>query len=149
MLLDHERNWHFCVFRLHSRGVADRGAVQDRRQFRDLPVQGAYGREHFWVLQQRGFVKLRLELMNEVNQSARAVNERHPRFAPDLVRGWFSVQLANARAFETIPDDLFATAPFHQPLDTAGDKPEFTGNLPAIMIDGINVERGDVAAFDI
>ena len=45
-----------------------------RGQFGDLPVQRRYAGEYFRIVQQRGFPEHRLELVHEVDQSARALN---------------------------------------------------------------------------
>ncbi len=115
----------------------------------DSRVDTGDGGQHLGIVQQRGFLERGLELVHEINQPARAVNERHPDFRAHLLRRRLDPRIADVRTFDTVPDDLFATRPLHQSLDALRDELEFACHLRLVMHDGIDVERGDVAALDV
>jgi len=62
------------------------------------------------------------------------------------MRGGFPVHVADAGAFDTIPDDFIAATPFDN-RSTLDDKPELAGHFALVMVDRVDVERCDVAAF--
>jgi hypothetical protein len=53
------------------------------------------------------------------------------------------------RALDAVPNDLFAARPLPQALDASGNKLQFARNLRLIVHDRIDVERHNIAAFDI
>ena len=121
------------------------GLFKHRGQVVDLAVDGRHGRQHFGVVEQRVLVETRLELVDEVDQTPRAMNQRHPDFRLDLCGRGLGRRVVDARALDAVPDQLVAAGPFHQPIDPLGDIPEELGSVRPIEAgDRIDVERDDV-----
>src|SRR5207237_4737525 len=97
--------------------------------------------EHLRVIQERGFAEVRLELMHKENQAARAVNEGHPSLGLDLQGRGLASWIANVRALEAIPNNLFAAAPLYKPLNALSHQPKFISHFRAVMDYWIDIDR--------
>ena len=58
------------------------------------------------IVEQGVLVEFRLELVDEVDQPARAVDEGHPDLGLDLVRRGLGVGVADVSTFDAVPDGL-------------------------------------------
>jgi len=125
------------------------GTVEDGGESVDLVVYGGDGGEHFGVVEEGVFVEFWGPLVDEVEDTHRAVDQGHPDFGFDLVRGGFVVYVADSRAFDAVPHRLVRAGPFHEALDAVGHEPEFAGGLGAGGGGRVDVEGDDIGALDV
>src|SRR5690606_2933293 len=90
-----------------------------------------------------------LELVAEVDQPVGAVDERHPDLGADVERRGRVLGVADPGRLDAAPDGLAAPGPLAEAVDAPGDVPEVAGDLLAVVAGGVDVERGDVAAFEV
>src|SRR5262249_12827387 len=95
-----------------------------------------------WIVEQRVLVELRLELVDEIDQPARAVDYRRPSLRSNLSRRWLHFS-ADVRAFQAIPYLRLARRPGAKPVDSLRHQAELV--RLAKTRDRVDVERNDIA----
>ena len=140
---------NFCRTDPHGRRVGNGRAVDDGCQAVDLPVDRAHGLGHLLVGQQPRLDEPRLELVAEVDDALRAVDDRHPHLGLHLLRRGLGLLVADPRALDAVPNDPFAARPGAQALDAPGHVPQLPGDGRFVVHGRVDVERNDVAAADV
>src|ERR1700748_584541 len=95
-------------------------------------------------------IELGLELVNEVNETPRPVNQGHPHLALDLGGRGLRRGVMDPGAFDAIPYRLATAGPLHEAIDTFGNIPQEVGSVGFFNVsDWIDVERDDVGAANV
>ena len=102
------------------------GEFSTGSEFLNLLIDRGHSAQHFRVIKQRSFTENRLELVLEVNDSARTLYQSHPHFRHLLGSG-FALDVTDASALDAVPDLLFAA----RPLVKASTPLATYSNLPA------------------
>ena len=118
----------------HRGGLGERRAVDDLGQVLDLPVDRPHGFGHLLVGQEARLDEPGLELVAEVDEPLRAVDDRHPDLGLHLLRRGLGLRVADPRTFDAVPHDPVAR-PAPQPLDAPGHVPELPGD-GGLVVDG-------------
>jgi hypothetical protein len=71
---DHEIDRRFVIGGLDGAAIGYRWTIQYGRELMDLAVDGGNGSQHFGIIQQGVLVEPRRKLVNEIDQSAGAMN---------------------------------------------------------------------------
>ncbi len=133
----------------YRHAVRNRRALEHRGQFVDLAVDGAHRLSHLRIGQQARLDELRLELVAEVDQALRAVDQGHPHLRLDLLGSGFDLDVADPRAFDAVPNHFLAFGPSAEPLHAPGHVPQFARHGRPVVHRRVDVERNNVASFDV